>query len=98
MAKRPREDPALKQLSARLAATPSTELASLLSAALGSPAAVLALLPAPRTAGHIDALNKLANAIGKAATCRFSKHNAFSLNRARGAIAAFKRGFREQVR
>jgi hypothetical protein len=64
--KRPREDPLLKQLSARLSATPPDMLASLLSTKLGSPHAVLSILPSPRTDDSIGALEKLASAITKA--------------------------------
>jgi hypothetical protein len=96
--KRPREDPLLKQLSARLSGIESDELAVILSNALaGGATACLALLPAPRTDSSIVALKNAARDIEKKSKCRYSTNNAFALGRGRGAIAAFKKLFREQA-
>jgi hypothetical protein len=106
--KRPRDDSGvalggtsaaqLKHLAARLSSTSSEALAALLVGALpGGAAAALALLPAPRTDNHLEELQKAARAVQKNATCRYSVGNAFSLGRARGAIAALKAALRKQA-
>jgi hypothetical protein len=105
--KRPRDDDAaadvggasaaqLKHLAARLSATAPEALAAIFAARLGV-AGALALLPAPRTENHIEELQKAARAVQKNATCRYSSSNAFSLGRARGAIAALKASLRKQA-
>ena len=97
LVKRPREDPLLKQLAARLSATPADELAAVLSALPGGNQALLALLPAVRTDAQVTELEKAAREVAKKAKCRYSTSNAFSLGRARGAIAAMKAAYRKQA-
>lgn len=98
LVKRPREDPLLKQLSARLAAISADELAALLAASMpGGVTACLALLPAPRTDAHIVALKHAAREVEKKSTCRYSTNNAFAFGRGRGAITAMKKLYREQA-
>ncbi len=95
-AKTPRADPVLAQLSARIAGTPADALAAVLVRACGSAAAALAALPAQQTSGKAAAVAAAARAVEKAAHCRYSSRNAFSLGRARGAIAALVRLVRAQ--
>lgn len=106
--KRPRDDASaadvggasaaqLKHLAARLSATAPEALAAIMSRLPGGAAGALALLPAPRTENHIEELQKAARAVKKNATCRYSSSNAFSLGRARGAIAALKAALRKQA-